>query len=686
MRSVTINAIDGIGRLQDIEFDYTATNQETMLKWIYEILEYNDLSQYWGSGVAYFNESCEIYDTQMTNTGTQYSPFLMTRCDRVLFLTDEVSGEKTVTRTHAGGSTSITLPTYRPYTCADILDAILKLFCCRMFISNGVYYIQQVRNFAASTYNERSIRKDLAVISYQTVSPRLTDGTDVDRLARGRWAYLPPLQEVMVNSVPKARMADSGHDIEILEDGSNVNTTTSLGTLKGGSGSGLSFLIRVTVEYVKISNLGATVDVEMSFDGNTYFLKSEYNKPDVIEWTTTGTDTVDRVIDYTDFAGNNGFAYIDILTTEFPGSNETGCQILMEYVANSFSSGDSIKIHPLQVFILKDGKLIVEAQYKVESSASPKTKNSKRVDYGTLILNDITDGLTSKNVFEVNSTGSTWVFSDVWDAGYTTDVELTKTLCLETMSLQDQAVPLLQATLKVPVSMVSGTPHTPMFHQCYYYDSNTWVFNGGTLDCNSDEFNGEFFQFIQGKSGLSVTSEDGDGFVYKGNEKFGTPKKNTQGKDKWNQEYIFVSSKLASISTDTSSGAITSISVTATTKAIKDDDQIAILHPVNLRTVATLVVNGDHASGVTTINVDSITPSELLYEGYFVAQRPDQIFETDKLRSLGEMIGDTVSTTSTTVPTSGGFGLAGAIRNPADGSIYYSDGSATYKLTGTLVT
>jgi hypothetical protein len=685
IRTLTVNAIDGIGRLQDIEFDYEATTQETLLKWIYEILEYNDLSQYWVSGAAYFKESCEIYDMQMNNTGTQYSPLLQTRCDRFLFLTDEVIGGKDYFR-GTGGTTKITLPTYRPYTCAQILHEILQLNCAKIFMSEGSYYIQQNRNFASSSYNQRSISKALGVLSYQTVSPRKTEGTDWKRKTGGRWTYLPPLQEVRLDSMPRMNVAQSGGGIQQLDTGTSPLTQTiQLGTLKGGTGSGKSMRIRLAMEaFAPASSLPSYVEVKCKFEAGSYRLYSTDQKKDLVTWTTTATDRYTRIISYLDLQ-KPGLVYIDIQTPEFPSASETGCIFSVDYTANgTWSSANYIKIYPIEVALLDNDEIVQEAQYKVLNGVTP-TKNSAVIDYGTPLLTDISQSFTSKNTFEVNSTGSTWVFSNVWNAGYTTNVELVKTLCLETMSFQTTANPILQATLFVPVDYVSGVAYVPMFHQVYYYESKNWIFNGGTLDCKTDSFNGEWFQFNQSKGGLAVEAQDGDGFIYKGNDKVGTAKKNYYDKDQYTWEYV-MSTKYAAIDADTSSGAITSISVTATTKAIKSGDQIAIMHPVNLRTVATLITDGDHASGVTSITIESITPDELLYEGYFVVQRPDQIFESDKIRSLGDAIADMVVTTSTTVPSGGGFGLAGAIVNPQDGSIYYSDGSTTYKIIGSIHT
>lgn len=678
-RLLTLTAIDGIGRLADIEFDYTATAQESLLKWIYECLEYNDLSQFWGSSHAYFKESCEVYETQMTNTGTQYSPYLQTRCDRALFLTDEVIGEKDYFR-GPGGKTRITLPDYRPLTCAEVLNNILTIMSCRMFISGGAYYIQQIRNFSTSSYNQRSISKSLSVLSYESISPRQTEGTEYKRLGDCRWTYLTPLQEVRLNSIPKVSVAQSGGGLTQLDDTlSPASQTIQLGTLTGGSGSGKTVRVLITIDIANKPPFFGDLDIEVNFSAGTSRLKSAATTPDIITWTTNAADRVDRTIPNADLQ-NNDQIFIEFEAPEFPLSSQTGCTLAIECTANNWI--DSLSglplgvayIHPTQIIVLTDGEIVQEAQFKV---INPRTQNSKTIDYGTPLLNDITQDFSSKNTFEVNTTGSTWVFSNVWDAGYSTDVELLKTLCLETMSLQDRVVKVLQGTIKVPISLVSVVPHIPRFNEVYYYESDSYYYNGGTLDCIRDEFSGEWIQFTQNKGGLSIEQQDGDGYVYRGDIKVGLPKKKTDDKDKWTRDFALIN-ELGTIDTD-SSGAVTSISIDALGKAVFNGDKLAILHPVNLRTIGTVVVDGNQPTPATSITIDSQDIDVLA--GYIVVQKMTDLIETGKGRF------DQLVTSNNTAPSSGGFGDGGnAILNPGDGFLYYTDGSDTWKITGTLVT
>lgn len=678
-RVVTLNAIDGIGRLRDLRFDWALDSgnpdQNTYLEYIYECLEYNGLSDFWGAGVAYFKESAEIYDTNMTNTGNQYSPLLQTRCDKARFLTDEMY---TNVRNLKPFGKKATLPDDAAINCYEVLERILKLMTCRMFISDGVYYIQQLRNFNTSSYNERSIRKDLAVLSYQTVTHRLTEATDVKRLGDCRWTYFPPLQEVSIINEPLYTLAQSGGGIQQLTTVTEPLTQSiKLGTLTGGTSSGKSMRLRVAFNVpFNGSSLPTLMQVEIKFTAGAYRLKSQNAKPDIVEWTTNSGDVVRRQFTYRDLAKTSGMVYIDVITPEFPFASQTNCLLEVTWeTIGTWSSANYINIYPVEITPLMNGLELSTTKYTVKNT----TNNSVIIEYGELEFTDEQE-ITSKNIMEINSTGSTWVQSGVWDAGYSSPVSLAKTLCLETMSFQDRAVLTLQGSISVPKSYVGGgTPYVPMFHQTYYYDSETFIFNGGTLDCNLDKFTGEWFRSIQNKSGWGVQQDSGDGNAYNKDIKVGTPRENGFDPDKWTREamYSLINKQLATVDTDIpNSGAITTISITSLDRKLYSGDVVSILHPVNNRVMDTFTLTADAAASDVELVVSSQTPTDDIPAGALV------IFNAQTIRDSGIF-----RTTSSSTPPAGGFGGNGAIQvGLLDGILYYQSNGETYEVTGTLKT
>ena len=693
-RIVTITAIDGIGRLADIEFDYAtdATNpaQTSMLGYIFEALEYNRLSQYWGASDAYFKESCEFYETQMPTTGgtfdTNQSPLLNTRCDRFLFITDEVAGEKVVQR----ALRTITIPSYRPVMCSEVLSSILQLFSCRMMMVDGSYQIQQVRNFTSGSHKVRSISKSLSIVSYASPNNRQTEGSEVQRLGDGRWSYKPALQVVRLDSIPRALIAQSGGGIQELTSSTTpLIQEVQLGTVRGGSSSGKSITIRVMFDVPnRFSSLPTRLDLELKVECGSYRLKSNLSTPDKIEWTNTATDRVNRSWSYSDIANSDGILYVDIESPEIPFTSASSCEIAAEWsTVGTWSAANFINIHPIQIQMLQDGELIQETQLqvlnpKISAGSDPKILSYVK-DWGTPIVNDISLELSNVNTLEVYD-GSTWQFASSWDADYSADVELIRTLCLETMSLQRFAVDILQCTIKLPTDMVAGSNKEVKPHYSYYYDSQEYVFNGGTMNCNRDELNGEWVEVNHSTSGVSIVAEDGDGWVYRGNDKVGLPKQNTYGQGRYNRDAMLTLINKTLANTDTaytvSGGAITSISIDSLDRDIYEDDVIEIVHPVTLRSMDSFTLSANATGGDISLSVVSQTPAEDLPAGCLV------MFDFQKtIESNGLIRGTDVVTIETTVPEAGGFGIGNVIRNPGDGNLYYSDGSSTYKITGELI-
>lgn len=695
-RLLTVTAIDGIGRLADIEFDFAedsgSPDQSSMIKYIYEALEYNGLSQYWGASDAYFKESIQFFENQMPTTGgggsfdTNQSPLINTRCDRMLFLTDEANDTSSKAVVKSGKSTSITVPTKRPYTCAEVISSILQLFSARILLVDGSYQIQQARNFTSGTNKVRGINKSLSIVTTATPSNRQTEGTQVKRLGDGRWTYKPPIQLVKLDSVPYALVAQSGGGIQELTPSTTpLIQEVSLGTLRGGSGSGKSMRIIIQVEGTKYNTL-TSIDIEINFQAGSYRLKSALATPDVITWTTTGTDRVDRKVRaHQMYTSTGNLIAIVIDTPEFPWTVETGCELDIQYTLNNASSNTKINIHPVEVVLLGDDLFITEVQYQVVNPTQTDVKQfSYVIDYGTPILNDISLGITSKNTLEVYD-GTNWQFAATWDAGYSGDVSLIETLCLETMSFQRYPIDILQCTLKVPNDMVTGSNKEVKPHLAYYYDSQSYLFNGGTMNCNRDELSGEWIEINQDKSGISAVAEDGDGWEYRGDDKIGLPKRRggSTGDNNRGMMMTLINKTLATIDTDydVSGGAITSISIDSLDRDIYEDDVIEIVHPVTLRSMDSFTLSANATSGATSLSVGSQTPAEDLPAGCLV------MFDFQKTIESGGLVrGTDIVTVETTVPTSGGFGIGNVIRNPGDGNIYYSDGTSTYKITGTLVT
>ncbi len=676
-RVTSVTAIDGIGRLSYIDFDYASDignpSENTFLKYIAEALDYNDLSQYWGASDPYFKESCEYYDTQMTTTGASDSPFLLTRCDRFLFMT-EVSGSERdlIGPVPVGGSTKVY--DYEPMRADVVIRLILQIMGCRMFLENGSYHIQQVRNFTGTSYIQRTINKSLSVTGNSTYDHRQADGTVLKRQAGCRWAYLPPLQSASVINEPRVSVATSGGGtVDLNWVSTPIVQGISLGTLRGGAGSKKSFRITLNLEdkTTFFTAVPTNVEIDVLLSAGTTRLKSDAATPDIIKWTTVATDEVNRVLTDTFLQWPKGPRKVVIETPEFPLVSQSGCTLDVRYTMTTISTSTPTmvtRIYPIEVEVLQDG---ITPKEQIFTVVNPNTQNSVRIDYGKILFTDIAE-LTSKNTIEVYD-GTNWVQSGVWDAGYTTDVELSKTMVLETMSLQADAVQVLQGPIFTPKSY--GNTESPLFHKSYTYDGDTFFCNGGHLDCNKDVFNGSWVKFQQNKGGLSIEAKEGyevDDIV----DKDIILNENTGG---YTKGYV-LENKLAAL-TATATGTITSLSITALATDLKDGDIISVIHPFNLLEKASLTLSADASSGATSLSITSTALSQNLPEGSFVVLKPKNTVQSGRLR--GGSVRITNNTTPTPVTLIDGDG---SIRVGSDEELYFEINGKLYQTTSTQVT
>lgn len=234
-RPVTFKAIDGFDLLKDIPYsDVTVSPDDEKLKeHIYRIFAKTELAQFWDTLDPYLRESIEYKSNEVTGTLTaSHSPL------DYVFMHDRMFFEK-------GDNEEV-----EGISCYDALKAILELFSCRIFISQGCYYIQQVRNYESGSIFYREYTKAMSSYTASSYTFELTSGgndraEDLVTMAGGKFAYLAGLYKV---SMPTRR-----HDqlLTRISTGSiNVGTGVnrdgnpyigeefSMGTIDGGVGSG----------------------------------------------------------------------------------------------------------------------------------------------------------------------------------------------------------------------------------------------------------------------------------------------------------------------------------------------------------------------------------------------------------------------------------------------------------------
>jgi hypothetical protein len=134
-KSLSFNAIDGLGMLDYIPFTYTETNvagntklsPQTVLYFLY-----NSLAKIGFPVGLNLLTACSYFASGMSNRGdgTQYEPFNQSYLRPVYFQNDDESYEN----------------------CLVVLTKILKSFGCKLYQANGKWNIVAVNEFAAAPY------------------------------------------------------------------------------------------------------------------------------------------------------------------------------------------------------------------------------------------------------------------------------------------------------------------------------------------------------------------------------------------------------------------------------------------------------------------------------------------------------------------------------------------------------
>jgi hypothetical protein len=580
----TIKAIDGLDKLKDIRYDEVATSPtETKLKeHIYNLLSKNNLAQFWGASDAYLRESIEYVSNQVSGTVTD-STSPLDYC----YISDRMFINKEPNDNDDEG-----------VSCYDALRGILELFNCRIFLSKGVYYIQQVRNYDNNTVIVyREYAKTMGTYARGTYNFKLTAGgtdraDDLVVLGGGKFAYLPGLyrtsMEVKSNVQSEVKMP-----VLSIENGQNPDTFTETFDVYGGVGSGafISYGFDVYTRfgiaigdylYLKIEMYGTT-------GGTTYYLSGGLGAP--MQWVTTPYSKL--YYDYRIQGGVvGGFQKFSLQTPEIPFSGTL--TVVITGTMKSIAGGTVTPVAGTEPFQVASRLLIPlgdSSNNTLVEADNPASNYTKQLNLPSLIITDFSNS-TSLNVISVKSdyltTNTTLVKTVDWSAGFDADFTLTETRVLEAMSLQYR-----------PISRYLGSFEGNYYpHNCITYNSKTYFFNGFLKNYAMDEVNGEWIEQTNKKAGATPTVFTGnptEGEIYTGdgNQSSMVAMLNN------NHVISYINSAVSAGST------ITSLTIVATgiTATAKSGDTIIIIDPITNGIIETFELTADILSIDTTISV-----------------------------------------------------------------------------------
>lgn len=615
---LTINAIDGLDRLKNIPYNEVETNHnETRIKThLSNILEKNNLSQFWGVGDAYLRESIEYKSNEVSGLLTSaHSP--LDYC----YISDRMFLKKGDGRY-----------TYEGVTCYDALKGILELFSCRMFISKGVYYIQQVRNYSGTNIYYREYSKALGIYSDSNYAPKLVVGDknrsdDLVSMEGGTFGHLHGLRNATMNINMHEQVIISlpyvGNSF-----GTNPHFRTNTFEVFGGIGSGKR--IRLDLNVLQLANVASTdiCEVTVSINNGAWYWSGGLGRKE--EWVLASSPNKDHKFKVQGI-GWGKKKTLTLETDEIPFSGTLTMTVIVHWTDHrgiqipvSGTSTDGFSVQPTISYPKGEEPIVEEIK-----SLNPNTKYTKELVLDTLIITDFSN-LTSLNIVSVKedylTTNSTLVETVTWDAGFSSDKNLSETRVLEAVSVQAK-----------PIRRYRGKIEGQYYpHNVFDYDNAVFYFNGFEKDYLMDENEGEWLQAIDVTSDVVYDSREGE--IYdedRNGEREGYPFRTL------NENHHTISS----IRTEVAAGTITSIDIYASGfNGVFEGDGIIIVNPTTNDVIEEFVLTSDILDTDTSMSVSSKVTTIDIEAGMVVQVKKESLikgrWKHEVAKSAPTVIGD----------------------------------------------
>ena len=594
---ITLTATDGLNLLKDIRYpgiaNGTHTGSSQLAQFIVECLDELDLSGFWGASEPYLRESIEWSENSLVSPGSD-SPLLYTRCD-VLKFRDDPSSPETTNK-----------------TCFECLEAILQLFGAQMLLSNGAYYIRQPRNYDSTTHTERRISKGLSELSSASVSndtttiaATSTPSTDQVRvLGGGQFGNREALDIVRAVVKPGYLLPTEAQGTKKIDNSTKNQTyTIPLGTVFGGSGSGNYIEFRQKFKLPK-GRWEIKFTVTIQLPGGTAYYLTYTAATNTFGWSTSPVGYIHYY--KPDYRKDDYIVYFT--TEELPVSSSTSAELTsrFEFWDRTTSAqptnvgGQQAWAFPPDVVMRNEDDIVENFEVEIDNTVS--SDNSAVLDLGDVWFNDNAI-ISTKNLFEVNTTGSTWAVSDTWDAGYDTDKALWLTMLYERMSYQQD-----------PVKMYRGAIegyYRP--HLQWIYSADSFVMRRLTHRGRMDEFEGDWWELNQALNSITIGDERLTDFP---SDIPRTKKPDTTRDD---NDRFYKLSRLGEVGTNYDEGdTITQINLISQIgiDLLKDGDPVIVVHPVTGEIMQEFECDTDSTTTDTSISVTSETADYDMDIGY----------------------------------------------------------------------
>lgn len=313
-----VSAVDGISRLKDIHYNDDGspyTGRETVHAHLFKVFDKLGTNAFWGATDAFLYVSSRWYEAGMGAAATD-NPWELTFIDHDAFYAKDGNGG------------------YDYQSCYDVLKHICRLFFSRLFLSSGVYRIDQISEYREATVTLHRYFKSgakSAASTGQTLSRVESSTTTFIRKAGGKYLYFAPARRIDLTFSHR-------NDRNYLAGRTWTSNSTPAVQIFNVGRDGVSILfsgrLGVKLDFTPDSDFGIgiarwSIRVQVTSGGTDYYLKRGFifntgngYAYQAAEWTTNSGDVA------TFFSApvydENIFAYTDISfeTPEMPGSGE----------------------------------------------------------------------------------------------------------------------------------------------------------------------------------------------------------------------------------------------------------------------------------------------------------------------------------------------------------------------------
>ena len=655
-RPYTFRAIDGINRLKDVPYNGDVTNlQNKKIKdIIIDVLALNGLDEFWGSSDIYIRDTIEYQSADVVGVNASDSPLDYSYVYENLLM----QKNKEI------------LDDYVFLSGYDILYGLMEIFSARLLHTNGVYYIQQIRNYDTTAITTRNYVK-----AGTYVATTYTHSNDTLRvLAGGKFGYLYGIKQAIMESENKdvinIGQLPIGQDREVKYDPSTPNQllispllAQNVGNISGGLSAGQLVQVRFLLEkWRNIVDLDIELRITIRDDTNFRFLKGS----DTIApyWAQGSPITNQYFSKKMKMTGSRwpGAEWVYFTTPVIPYEMED-----VEISIELHITGARKTFGTLSPMIWTIDNLIIALPTQDGDNTesiyvdNPNVKFTKDLDLGNLIINEGNSAVQINNLsVDANYNGGALDYKTggLWNGSFDANGSPSVLRVLEAMSLQFK-----------PLRKYMGDWDGKYYpFQTIPYDNAVFAAKEVTINFLMDNVSGEWFEVLTSRVGLTsnligkTDVIDGEGL----GDAFVQSQKNAVGVG-------ILKGDLAAAT------GITSINLD-NTGDIKIGDKIQILGPsgdVYLELVSTQDLSSTGAG--VTLNVVSFDLDVDIPSGTNIVYGYKKMYYSEKLRF------DTLQhTAAKAAPAILADMLYNEVR-VVDGDIWIKSGEVIYKLAGVSI-